>query len=92
MKSEEKAKGLNQQIIMLYQEGKYEDAILYAKRALEISEKALGNDHPDVAASLNNLASLYYTTGKYSEAEPLYKRALLIREKTLGTDHPILGG
>jgi tetratricopeptide (TPR) repeat protein len=55
---------------------------------LEISEKALGPDNPDVAIALNNLAELYYNQGRYEEAEPLYKRALKILEDTLGPDHP----
>jgi hypothetical protein len=37
---------------------------------LKIKEKALGEEHPSVAASLNNLAALYYTQGRYTEAEP----------------------
>ena len=50
--------------------------------------KALGPDHPDVAANLNNLAALYYAQGDYAQAEPLFKRALAIRERALGPDHP----
>jgi tetratricopeptide (TPR) repeat protein len=57
-------------------------------RALAISEKALGPDHPAVATSLNGLAALYYDQGAYAKAEPLYTRALAIREKALGPDHP----
>ena len=58
------------------------------KRALAISEKALGPEHPDVATSLNNLALLYQAQGRYAEAEPLHKRALAISEKALGPEHP----
>jgi tetratricopeptide (TPR) repeat protein len=42
------------------------------RRALGIQEKALGPDHPNVAAGLNNLAVLYCAQGRYAEAEPLY--------------------
>jgi tetratricopeptide (TPR) repeat protein len=58
------------------------------KRAIAITEKTLGPDHPDLATSLNNLALLYRNTGRYTEAEPLYERALAIREKALGPEHP----
>ena len=58
------------------------------KRALAISEKTLGAQHPDTATSLNNLAALYNSQGDYAAAEPLYKRALAIYEKTLGAQHP----
>ena len=68
--------------------GDYASATPYSKRALAISEKALGPDHPDVGTSLNNLAALYETQGRYAEAEPLYERALVIREEALGPDHP----
>jgi tetratricopeptide (TPR) repeat protein len=66
----------------------YSDAESLLRRALDIREKQLGKDHPDVAQSLNNLASLLRAQGNYSDAEPLYRRALEIREKALGKDHP----
>ena len=56
---------------------------LWYKRSLAICEKALGPDHPDVAASLKFLAILYDRQEKYAEAEPLYKRSLAIYEKAL---------
>jgi tetratricopeptide (TPR) repeat protein len=55
---------------------------------LEIERKALGEDHPQFAASLNNLAGLYQSQGKYSEAEPLHLQALSICKRQLGADHP----
>jgi tetratricopeptide (TPR) repeat protein len=76
-----------QKVNKFYNQGRYIEAIPYAKEMLEIVEKTLDKDHPNVAACLNNLAMLYYATGRYSEAEPLYKRALDITEKTLGKDH-----
>ncbi|MEH2162514.1 MAG: tetratricopeptide repeat protein, partial [Nostoc sp.] len=57
-------------------------------QALELRKRLLGDNHPDVAASLNNLAELYFFTGRYSEAEPLYLQAFAICEQTLGVDHP----
>ena len=58
------------------------------QRALAIREKALGPDHPHVAASLNDLARTYQTLGAYAKAESIYERALAIQEKALGPDHP----
>ena len=84
----DEAKQLNQKASELYKAGKYNEAIPYAKQVLEIYEKILGKDHPNVATSLNNLAGLYKVIGRYSEAEPLYKRSLEIREKALGREHP----
>ena len=69
-------------------QGRYAEAEPLYRRSLEIKEKQLGPDHPDVAGSLNNLAILYADQGRYAEAEPLYRRSLKIREAKLGPDHP----
>ena len=45
------------------------------KRSVAINERALGPDHPDVAACLNSLALMYEDQGMYALAEPLYVRA-----------------
>jgi tetratricopeptide (TPR) repeat protein len=82
------AEQLMQQVIELYNQGQYADAIPLAERALAIREKVLGAEHPDVATSLNNLALLYRAMGNYPQAEPLLQRALAIREKMLGAEHP----
>ena len=80
---------LNQQTASLFEQGKYDRAIVVAKKALEVAEREfVGPNHPAVAASLNNLAFLYHKQGEYAEAEPLYKRALPIMEKALGSNHP----
>lgn len=61
-----------------------------AEHILQIRERVLGPEHPDVAQSLANLAYLYYSKGEYSKAEPLFKRAVDIGKKSLGPDNPIL--
>jgi tetratricopeptide (TPR) repeat protein len=68
---------------------RYAEAQTLQSRALAISEKALGPDHPSVASGLCELASTYRELGRYEEAEPLLSRALSIREKALGSDHPL---
>jgi tetratricopeptide (TPR) repeat protein len=83
------AERLTQQVIQLYQQGKYNEAILLAEQALAISKQQLGDNHPDTAASLHNLAGLYQSQGRYSEAEPLYKQALAISKQQLGDNHPL---
>jgi len=83
-----RANALDQQIMQLYREGRYEDAIPLARDALAIYEKARGPEHPDVAISLNNLAAMYFSQGSYAKAEPLFKRSLAIYEKARGPEHP----
>jgi tetratricopeptide (TPR) repeat protein len=58
------------------------------RRAVEIGERALGKDDPNVATGYNNLAELLRTQGKYDQAELLYRRAIEIGERVLGKDHP----
>ncbi|MEO0309547.1 MAG: tetratricopeptide repeat protein, partial [Gloeomargarita sp. DG02_3_bins_56] len=84
----QEAERLHQQVIELYERGRYAEAIPLAQRSLAIREQALGKDHPDVATSLNNLAALYESQGNYGAALPLYQRSLAIREQALGKDHP----
>src|SRR5439155_693649 len=79
---------LDKEVTEVYQAGKFNEAIPIAQGAMELSEKALGPDHPDTASALNNLGELYRATGDYAKAEPLYQRALKIYEQALGPDHP----
>ncbi|HKX27286.1 MAG TPA: CHAT domain-containing tetratricopeptide repeat protein [Blastocatellia bacterium] len=76
------------QALKLRGEGKSEEAVPLAIRALEIREKRLGLEHPEVARSLNLLGTLYHAQPDYAKAEPIYQRALEIREKALGPEHP----
>ena len=69
-------------------QGKDEQAEPLYERALAIHERVLGEEHPNVAASLDNLAIHYDQQGKYAQAEPLHQRALAIRESALGEEHP----
>ena len=68
--------------------GAYDRAEPLFRQALEITKKALGEEHPDYATSLNNLAVLYRAMGAYDRAEPLYRQALEITKKALGEEHP----
>jgi Flp pilus assembly protein TadD len=69
---------LNNEAMSLYQKGQYGRAVMVAKKALDVADKGVGPDHPDVATSLNNLAALYQAQGQYAQAEPLFKRSLTI--------------
>jgi hypothetical protein len=55
----EEAETLIQKALDLSEAGKYEEVIPQAERALEIYERVLGEDHPNVAISLNIIANLY---------------------------------
>ena len=78
---------LNNLALSLTDAGDYAEAEPMYRRALAITEKALGPDHPTVAIRLNNLAELLQAKGDYAGAEPMYRRALTMTEKALGPDH-----
>jgi tetratricopeptide (TPR) repeat protein len=69
-------------------QGDFVEAEQLYKRSVAISEKALGPNHPNVAATLNNLANVYKSQIRFGEAEEVSKRALAIRQKAFGANHP----
>ncbi|XP_026577285.1 kinesin light chain 3 [Pseudonaja textilis] len=75
---------LNNLAVLYGKRGRYQDAEPLCKRALEIREKVLGSNHPDVAKQLNNLALLCQNQGKFEEVEQYYRRALRIYQAQLG--------
>ena len=69
---EEELHLLNQQVLTLYKQGKYKEAIPLAEKAVELAKRVYGPEHPNTARSLDKLASLYQSMGEYAKAEPLY--------------------
>ena len=57
-------------------------------RALAIDEKALGNDHPEVAMDLSNLGIAYRALGRADIAHSLFERAHKVMLNALGPDDP----
>ncbi len=83
---------LNALGVVLLAEARHADAESLFRSALAIRQAALGDKHPDVAASLNNLAELLRAQGRYTDAEPFNRRALEIYEAALGSEHPHVAG
>jgi tetratricopeptide (TPR) repeat protein len=79
---------LNQQINQLIEQGKYQEAISIAERAVEVAKRVRGLEHPETATNLNNLGELYRAMHEYTKAEPLLQEALRIRQKIFGPEHP----
>jgi CHAT domain-containing protein/tetratricopeptide (TPR) repeat protein len=78
---------LSADVVRLNGEGRHDEAIPLAERAVALAEEALGSEHPDLAATLANLASAYYGKGQYARAKPLLERSLAIFEKALEPEH-----
>lgn len=81
------ADSLEQQVLALYQQGRYAEAIPIAKRSLTLRQQVLGEEHLDIAASLTNLAALYEEQGKYEQAEPLFRQVLEMTQNILGEEN-----
>ncbi|HEX7957310.1 MAG TPA: TonB family protein [Pyrinomonadaceae bacterium] len=72
---------LNAEVVRLYAEGKYAEALPAAARVLELREKEQGPAHPSVGGALVNLAAVEANLGKTSEARGHYRRAATLLEK-----------
>lgn len=81
------ASSLTAQVIALYNNNRYDEAIPLAKRVIEIRERLLGAGDPLLGDALQNLGSIYSGKKNYGEALSLYKRALSIFEKALGPEN-----
>lgn len=86
----EEARTLNAQAVRLYKEGKYQEAIQPARRALELWEKEGGKESEQAATAALNLAEIYKAAKDFEGAENAYHRTLKIKEKLLGADSPEL--
>ncbi len=73
--------------VLLRYNAVYSEAEPLCLRALEIRERSLDSNHPDIATSLHNLAELFRDRGRLEDAEKLHRRALAIREWNHGSWH-----
>lgn len=64
--------------------GRHAEGELLARRAVELRELALGNEHPAVAADRAALAAILDALGESDEAEALLREALRVLEHTVG--------
>lgn len=76
--------------VVLRQKGDLQGAEELYRKALEIREKRLGNNHPEVATTLNNLGLLRVLQGDLAGAEQLLRRSLEARRSQLGEQHSLV--
>jgi TonB family protein len=81
---------LSAQVIKLYREGKFDEALPLAKRALEINETLFGVENREVASAAINVAELYIAKRRFKEAEPILLRSIQINDKVLKATDPAL--
>ena len=70
-------------------QGKYEEALEYYQKSLDIQIRVFGSDNPSVADSKENIGLVFKKMTKKSEARQMFTEAAGIRRKMLGADHPL---
>ena len=60
------------------------------KKAIEIKQKKLGANHPDLALDIGNLGLVQYEQGRLEQAEKLYLQAIELTKKFYSDNHPTL--
>ncbi|MGB1242926.1 MAG: tetratricopeptide repeat protein, partial [Chitinophagales bacterium] len=63
---------------------RYQDAIIYLKKSLDIRLKIFGTTHLNTAKSFHKLGQIYKETGEYLSAIEHYTEALQIRLQSVG--------
>ena len=63
------------------------EAVECLRKALDIGDRTVGADHPDLIILLNDLSRIYLRQSAYAAAEPLLLR-LLEMKRSKGEDHP----
>ena len=71
----EKFHSLCQQVKGLYNQGKYQEAITIAERALDVAKHAWGSESFQTRIALGNLGRLLSIVGDYAKAEPVLQEA-----------------
>src|ERR1700687_2282127 len=59
---------LNQQVDQLIEQGKYQEAMPIAERAVEVAKRTRGPGDAETAEALNNLGLLLRKSGDYAKA------------------------
>jgi tetratricopeptide (TPR) repeat protein len=71
-------------------QGEYAEAITFYETSIEIEQKILSPNHPNLAASYSNIGSVYNNMGDCSKALSSHEKALEICHKTDPPNHPSL--
>ena len=79
---------LNQQVQTLFEQGKYQEAIPLAEKAVEIAKRVHGLENPNTATSLNNLAAVIQKTWASTPKPNRSSRSAPDLPKVLGSEHP----
>lgn len=76
------ADALDRQVVKLFSEGKYEEALPMAERAVELRAAALGKNALKTGESVRNLAYVQLAAGRTKTAAGSFERAIAIFSET----------
>ncbi|CAF0976087.1 unnamed protein product [Adineta steineri] len=86
----DKASIYHQLGLIKYNQGEYQEALIFNKKSLAIEQQSLPFNHPDLASSCNNIGNVYESMGEYQKALSSHEKALVIRQQSLPSNHPHL--
>jgi serine/threonine-protein kinase len=66
---------------------KYKESLPLTLKAITLSKKLNGENHPDTLGAISNLASYYNMTGDYQRALTTQQALLVLQQDTLGEHH-----
>jgi len=78
------ADDLSVSVVKLFKQRKFDEAIPLAKRALEIRERFLPPNDPQILTALGNVGDLYNAKGDYNAAKKNFERLLPMQEQQFG--------
>ncbi len=68
----------------------HKNALIYGRKALDISIEKYGLNSPHTATNLNNIGNTYYNSRSYEEAMAYFERAIMILNDLEYLEHPDL--
>ena len=78
--------------VLYARQGRFEEALPLARRALSIVRARLGRGHPEAALSAHNLGAVLAALGRRREARAAFDDAIAVAKKSLGAKHPTTRG
>jgi len=74
--------------MVYYRTGEYSKALSFLEKTLEIQQKTLPPNHPDLATSFSNICGVYMAMEEHSKALSYLEDALGILQRSLPFNHP----
>ncbi|CAF3958608.1 unnamed protein product [Adineta steineri] len=68
-------------------QGKYQEAVAFHEKSIEVREKSLPPNHPDLAESYNNIGMVYNHMSDYVKALKFHEKSMQIRKISLPPNH-----